>query len=303
MNRTNMVRGAFGHMLRQVCCVPECQNPRRCHLASECPYKQIFEPSPPPNSASLSKNQDIPRPFVFRAQDNGPTCLAPGEEFDFDLVLIGRTIDFLSYFVLCFQQLGAQGFGLNRARCELKRVEELCDASASGALGNLDSIFDTEGQVLHLPRGIDLEHWIMQRMAPLLKITKISIRFLSPTLLKAENRVMRQPDFHHVFKRLRDRINALSTFFGTGSLDVDFAGLGRRAERIRTARSHLQWAKQYRISSKTQQQHQLSGFVGDIFYEGDIDEFLPWLLLGELIHVGKHTAWGMGRFEIQPFPE
>jgi len=45
---------------------------------------------------------------------------------------------------------------------------------------------------------------------------------------------------------------------------------------------------------------ELSGFVGEATYEGELSEFLPWLALGELIHIGKHTAWGNGRIELQP---
>jgi hypothetical protein len=28
-------------------------------------------------------------------------------------------------------------------------------------------------------------------------------------------------------------------------------------------------------------------------------ELLPWLLVGELVHVGKHTAWGNGWIELR----
>jgi hypothetical protein len=29
-----------------------------------------------------------------------------------------------------------------------------------------------------------------------------------------------------------------------------------------------------------------------------LNEFLAWLALGELLHVGKHTAWGSGWYEV-----
>ncbi len=59
----------------------------------------------------------------------GPQGLAPakttyqvGERFEFGLILLGKAVDYLPYFVLAFRELARQGFGLNRARCELEEV-------------------------------------------------------------------------------------------------------------------------------------------------------------------------------------
>lgn len=112
--------------------------------------------------------------------------------------------------------------------------------------------------------------------------------------------MIRRPEFHHVFKRLRDRINALCTFFGEGPLDCDFRGLGERSEKIRAVSVRTDWVERFRTSSRTHQRHELSGFVGEATYEGELGEFLPWLALGEFLHLGKHTAWGDGCINLKP---
>lgn len=124
VNKGNMLRGGFGHAFRRLCCVPPCSDSRTCPLAS-CPYRAIFEPSAPPGLGSLSRNQDIPRPFVFRAPQTQQTRFDIGQPFEFDLVLIGRAHDFLTYFVLSFRELAAEGLGLNRAKCKLERIEQI----------------------------------------------------------------------------------------------------------------------------------------------------------------------------------
>jgi len=391
INKANMLRGAFGHAFRRLCCVPQCIDAHRCPLASTCPYKRIFEPSPPADGERLSGNRDIPRPFVFRAPADGKTRFEPGEEFEFGLVLIGKALDHLPYFVLSFRELASEGMGLNRAKCELKSVREedrviggsgdrvnenrvigrsgdrgnenrVIGRSGDRVIGkaanpipgtgtNLQSVFltpsrkhggegcagtdyaiyDSADQVFRTPKPLDIERWIEQRINQLSgnglghtdhatshglrSITGSSdhsinrstdhpillVRFLTPTLLKAGDSVQRRPDFHHIIKRLRDRINALSTFFGSGPLDVDFAGLGSRAEQVRTVSCNVQWEERFRTSSKTRQRHPLSGFVGEAVYAGDLSEFLPWLAMGELVHVGKHTAWGMGGIGLRQY--
>lgn len=45
------------------------------------------------------------------------------------------------------------------------------------------------------------------------------------------------------------------------------------------------------------------GFVGRVVYEGPLAEFLPLLLLGELIHVGKGTVFGQGKFALRILAE
>ena len=42
----------------------------------------------------------------------------------------------------------------------------------------------------------------------------------------------------------------------------------------------------------------MGGFIGPITFEGDFEVFLPFLLPGEYLHVGKGTSFGLGKYEI-----
>ena len=42
----------------------------------------------------------------------------------------------------------------------------------------------------------------------------------------------------------------------------------------------------------------MGGFVGKVEYVGKTHEFLPVLTLGEKVHVGKATGFGLGRYVI-----
>lgn len=305
-NKGNTLRGGFGHAFRKLCCIPECKEARFCPLAATCPYKAVFEPSPPVGSERLAKNQDIPRPFVFRAPPTTQTRFQEGEAFEFGLVLVGRAVDYLPYFVLSFRELANEGMGLNRAKCALERVERV-DGSENGlapANGEAGLVYSKDSGVFQSTETPGLDDYLGSRLQQFHSSNgdqspqKITIRFLAPTFLRADGEVVRRPDFHHIIKRLRDRINALCTFFGNGPLDLDFRGLGERAEKVRTSSTRIDWVERFRTSSKTRQRHELSGFVGEATYEGNLSEFLPWLALGELVHIGKHTAWGNGQVTI-----
>jgi len=42
----------------------------------------------------------------------------------------------------------------------------------------------------------------------------------------------------------------------------------------------------------------MGGFMGEITYEGDLKEFWPYIKMGEYVHVGKGSGFGLGRYRI-----
>ena len=46
----------------------------------------------------------------------------------------------------------------------------------------------------------------------------------------------------------------------------------------------------------------LGGATGTVSYEGDISDFMLLLRLGEYVHVGKGTSFGLGKYEILQTP-
>lgn len=277
-NKGNVLRGALGTMLRRLCCHPQCPGAARCEHRAVCPYALVFEPAAPPGVRALSNYEAIPRPFVIRpplATENGAvqivekTRYEPGEILEFGLILVGRSIELLPHFVQAFERLGEEGFGLNRARCRLERVEQI----------------ETDRSALHIPH------------------PAIVLRFLTPTHLVAGGKAVRRPEFHHLVCRLRDRLNALATFYCGGPLDLDFRGLAARAGGVRCVRRDLRWEARARLSTRTGRRHPIGGFVGECEFAADspdaLAEFLPLLDLGQHLHVGKHAAFGNGWLQLE----
>jgi hypothetical protein len=40
------------------------------------------------------------------------------------------------------------------------------------------------------------------------------------------------------------------------------------------------------------------GLIGTITYAGNFDDFKPYLILGEHIHIGKNCTFGQGKYNI-----
>jgi len=75
--------------------------------------------------------------------------------------------------------------------------------------------------------------------------------------------------------------------------------MGEKADEISIIRESLRWVEENRHSKHRDLQHVLKGFLGDVEFEGDIAPFMPLLRLGEVLHVGKATAFGQGWYEME----
>ncbi|MBI3786302.1 MAG: CRISPR system precrRNA processing endoribonuclease RAMP protein Cas6 [Deltaproteobacteria bacterium] len=309
-NKGNSLRGGFGSAFRKLVCVDLSWECAQCSLRFQCPYTQVFNPFLPPDATQLTGNPNIPRPFVVKPPLTAQTTYAPGESVVFDLVVAGRAVDYLPYFIVAFRELGANGFGLNRARVALARVD------AVAADGSLTTVYEGTSNLVRPPTPFQI-HLIDTpdacRPSPILSPVEgpvvpsdtLTLHFLTPTTLKSgsspghEGEAVRHPAFHHVLKRLRDRVNALSTFYGDGPLNIDFKALGTAAEEIRTVEDATRWVDRSRFTRRRGVTHDLSGFAGRLTVQGNLQPFLTLLRAGEYLHIGKNAVFGNGWLRIE----
>ena len=81
-------------------------------------------------------------------------------------------------------------------------------------------------------------------------------------------------------------------------MDIDFKAFGGAAEKVKTVSDSTGWVESSRYSCRRDVNHDPSGFVGEVTFEGELEMFLPYLKLGEYLHVGKHAVFGNGWYEI-----
>ncbi len=287
---SNILRGAFGTVFRQLACVPECREARTCEIAGDCPYAKVFEPRQEwSDAAGPSGLADWPRPFVFRALHLDGKTVQAGESFYFDLVLFEAPHAVLPYFVLTFRQLAEAGLGPTRGRAVLRKVEDLAPVEA-------EEVFDGTRLVNRELAGLRFDLGGAGSGAG--STDRLLVRFLTPTELKGGGELVDRPEFGILLKRLRDRISNLRVFYQGGALEVDFEALGQAAEEVEIARCELRRVESERLSSRTGQRHSLGGFVGEVEYVGEMARFVEFLRVGAWVGVGRQTVWGKGCLEV-----
>ena len=286
----NIVRGAFGSVFRKLVCTPDCWDAKICEARCTCPYARIFNPRAAAGQGP-SGLADWPRPFVFRASHLDGRTVAPDEAFHFDVHLFDVREPALEHYVQAFAELTREGLGPGRVRADLVRVDQL---NIGG--GTTAEVFDSAGGEL---RRLDPPICVYLGAAQE-RVERVRVRFVTPTELKSGQGAANRPEFGVLFARVRDRISTLRALYDCGALEIDFREMGERAAAVRMVRCELQSAAANRVSARTGQRHSLGGFIGEVEYEGNLGEFMPYLRVAQWTGVGRQTVWGKGEMQVSP---
>jgi hypothetical protein len=293
-------------------------------ISRRCSYFQIFETPVPENAKIMRKYPFAPHPFVLtppldtkREYDN--SC-----ELEFGLTLIGHAIDYLPYFVYVFDELGRRGLGGPQNQFSLSRVDD-----ASGITGK-SLVYDGASKKLsddfHRIEFLMLQDISLNAGCASTSPT-IVLKLLTPTHLVLDGRVDHDLKFTTVMESLLRRIKLLQYFHcldrhvdgspdnlssaqesiesrnGGGELTLEEVHqLLSIADQVETAGQNIRWTGKPRKSGHTGDPMTLSGFTGEIEYRFPSQEALaavaPYLRLGEFIHIGKHTSFGLGKIQL-----
>lgn len=115
-------RGAFGSVFRKIVCITKNKDCASCLLKEKCVYAYVFETPPPADSRLMRKYLSAPHPFVLTPPLEDDRTYDSGELMAFELTLIGRSVDYLPYFIYTFDELGKIGLGKSRGKFVLERV-------------------------------------------------------------------------------------------------------------------------------------------------------------------------------------
>lgn len=74
--------------------------------------------------------------------------------------------------------------------------------------------------------------------------------------------------------------------------------VNEKATFITNINTYLQRKDLARYSNKKEKTLDLSGMLGVMTAEGNLNEFVPWLLAAEMIHIGRNTTFGLGQISV-----
>ncbi len=289
-------RGGFGYVFKSIVCPVHDRDCIHSRLGDPCIYSEVFETPIPPGSSVMRKYPYAPHPFVLTPPLDRRAHFVSGTELSLELVLIGRAIPWLAYFIRTLEELGRRGVGPHTSRYRIERVDSLKQINGTRATEQI-LVYDGIGRkVVASPQifeGRDFESKEGHGRA-------VTLSLLTPTRIVLGEKLATELAFSTLLRPLLRRIALLSYFHCGKEADVPLIRqLIEKAGSIRATKSNLRWRDWSRFSTRQQRLMKLGGLVGEIAYEGELGPFLPFLRVGELTHVGKGTSFGLGKYLLQ----
>lgn len=282
---------------------PECA---ACTLIASCPVASLVATLDPESD----RGEQVPRPYTIEPPPAGSRRLEPGERFDFGLTLFAGAMNLFPYVVLALERMEQAGLGRRvrenrnfRGRFRVLRVD-----AVNRLRGDAKAVVRAGDSLVRVP-DIPITHeQVLARAADLLppaSAPMIALHFLTPTRVKdrlagtGPDRLVTRPLFRPIFQRLLERLTALTGQFAGDPLALDFGDLVRKAEDVRLLADRTRWVDLESRSERQRHRYPSGGFVGAATYHAaDWAPFLPWLLWGQFVHVGKDAVKGNGQYEV-----
>lgn len=274
------LRGGMGEMLLRQNCVMD-QNCGSCRFQRCCVVRHTF----------YSHMEKRP-PYVTGAESVGYLieCTDPrtkfrrGSCFEFSLILFGDSIAFFNIYLQAFCQLGMVGLGKQKSRFQIRTVcstrgEPVVSGNEvnMGAyrIGAVSDYISDRKQILRKGGG----SWM--------------VKFLTPLNMKYQQEVMRQFYGEALVKGAARRLQMLNYYTGTEAEIPEFS------EYPEIIRQSVHTARVERYSATQDSHMTLRGIMGTAVFAEIPEDCLDYLIAGELIHIGKNTSFGFGKYVLR----
>lgn len=293
---------------------------KSCSVNEHCSYYSLFESYHFASSLGVSMSYIVEPPLMERRMFDA------GDALSFSVVLIGQSTTYWNLLIFAVKRLGeTSGLGRRidgqRGKFLLKRVDSL------GLSGSSVTVYSAEHGFNH-DKPLTLREEDMTQINDINPSTKQNaindiqyiLRFLThirfiinvekirkkrPCVLnhirfengRKKKRLVTNFDFVFLIQELLRRLGGLSEAYCEGYYP-DFSHLLECASDVRTKKSLLSRKEIKRYSARQNRRHPIGGMIGFLQLEGNLEPFLPYLRLGEWLHIGKKTTFGLGQYKI-----
>ena len=293
--KASTFRGGFGHVFKKLACMQSGSPCETCQCPQVCAYGYVFETTPQEGEGGFMGRYDqIPRPYLLEIPLDRQTDFEPGALLTIRLRLFGKAIHYAPLFVTTFRELGREGIGKGRLPYQLVHVE------SEGADQYPVTIYQQGVEQVHAPlimTGADIRNKSMQSDSS--RMEKVTLFFETPLRIKWNGQYTSDPQFHVIFRNILRRVTSMLQFHHDEEPQGEFIEEWiRRTEKILLIRQETRWVDYSRYSVRQDSKMKLGGIQGWAQYEGDLAEFLPWLRVAELLHLGKNTVFDLGRIRV-----
>ncbi len=296
------LHGGFGRALRQLHCTcaakPDISGDysNNAQPASQssgvCPYHFIFETKINDDAFRFLRSvPSVPHPYLIEPSLEDTKEYRAGELIPFTIRLFGSAT---AYAVNVIEAVSLFGkLGITRRKVPFRIVK----AASNDRAGKSKIIYDGAlNKYVTIPKPF---HW---KPAENVSFSdQLTIRFLTPTRLVQAEHLKDNVDLSIIITSISRRLAALA-YYAEGVKGVARIIDGRRVptDEIAVGGISLKWKDYRRYSNRQSSSMLFGGIVGEVTFGNVSEDYLQLLQFGTLLHLGKQTTFGLGKYEIVP---
>lgn len=274
--KTSALRGGLGQMLLAQNCFGDSEKCLECKLHTSCLVQKVMYANYVIKPDFVTKES---MGFVMDCKDQEEVCVA-GQRLTFSMTLFGNTISYFSTILYAFTALGMVGLGKDAVPFFVRKI-----TNRKGK-----KILDQGNIIMKNVKQEILQEYIAERMAEENEVQGI-VRFVTPLSMKYRGKVMQELNPDAVFQGIERRVYMLNCFEG---LQEERQRIF--TENITTFEENSFEARIRRYSSTHKESIILKGIMGELYMEGLTEEQKKLLYAGEILHIGKNTKFGFGKY-------
>ena len=280
VNKASAIRGGIGEMLLRANCIRD-RKCETCDFETECIVRRIMYSRMEIQPKFMSSGDSVG--YVMECEDYRKE-FRKGEEWKFGLILFGKNIVYFSQYLNALYALGMNGIGKDHCRFQI--------VSVTGTQGQ--EILQDGNILMGEYRVFSVRDYVEYRKKQMEKSPLSGeLKFQTPLALKYRGSVLTVFSFEPIVEAARRRIYMLDCFEGIADELPETV-----AEMPKVIREEHHEVSVRRYSNHQETTMNLRGIEGSLKVDRIPEELLDILLAGELIHIGKNTSFGFGRYRL-----
>lgn len=236
------------------------------------------------NGKMSSNMQDIINPYVLIPPDTKKKIYFEKEELNFKILLLGEGVQYARQLVNAIQQIRKLGLGASRYKFELNKITHSLDQRIIWEKAHFYEI---------AIRSAALPYHCLP------DVSQLHIQMLTPLRIRRNGNLLEELDFTTIIRNIARRIEMITERYGGWCDQLEIGRILELSGDVSVIRQKTEILNMERYSNRLGKKMDFSGLVGDIWFEGDLTPFVPWLYAAQIVHFGRNTTFGMGRTKME----
>ena len=281
--KASMLRGGMGRMLLMMNCIrdEECD---LCDFKEECIVPRMMYARMKIRPSFMTQKDS--EGYVLECEDSEEAFMA-GDSLFFNLILFGDSIVYFNQFLQAFHALGQQGLGAGHIRFRIRRITNTTrDLLLEGGT------FYKENYMI-----LRIRDYVSYRLRSLGEGQDILLVFHAPLTLKYQGSLQNSLDPLPLLSAIERRLYILNCYEGLRDGD-DYSRISVQEHVPRKIDERIYLERVKRYSGTQDRKIVFSGIRGSCRLSRLDHTAMALLAAGELIHIGKNTSFGFGRYTL-----